>query len=181
MENQWQSKCNFVCHLSLRYASILKIKGKSFQHQKFRLRTVRPFLLEDTVLCNVRDLNPLKPESVFSFLTSKVDDMIALALEEWEQANDVHPNDSSIARPLPLIRLKVCLLEFVKLLWLPCYLELLIESMLFELFHIDPFTPSMPNSLVEPIITRGRWSTATNSTLSTPNDSGSNLSIELPT
>jgi double-strand break repair protein MRE11 len=86
---------------------LLRITGRSFEIEKIRLKTVRPFIMDSVVLKNIDDLDPLDTTAVNAFLQEKVlvltqiTEMIDNARETWVARNP------GVEFPKPLIRLKV--------------------------------------------------------------------------
>ncbi|RKO84774.1 Mre11 DNA-binding presumed domain-containing protein, partial [Blyttiomyces helicus] len=87
-----------------KHVGILEIKGTDFQLEKIRLKTVRPFIMDEVVLKDETDLRPTDTAMVDAFLKDKVQSLIDTALREWRELNPDVPEE---AEPKPLIRLKV--------------------------------------------------------------------------
>ncbi|KAJ3277861.1 Double-strand break repair protein mre11a, partial [Borealophlyctis nickersoniae] len=87
-----------------KHVALLRIKGTEFQMQKIRLKTVRPFILDEVALKDVSGLRPTDLRMVNEFLHDKVNELIDKALEEWTEVN---PGVPEAEFPKPLIRLKV--------------------------------------------------------------------------
>ncbi|KAI8920697.1 Metallo-dependent phosphatase-like protein [Entophlyctis helioformis] len=87
-----------------KHVGILSIQGTTFAIEKIRLRSVRPFEMDEVVLERVPDLYPKDLTAVNEFLHGKVAEMIELARIRWAELNPDEPPDNF---PKPLIRLKV--------------------------------------------------------------------------
>jgi double-strand break repair protein MRE11 len=87
-----------------KHVGILEITGKEFSLEKVRLKTVRPFVIDDVVLAEQRDLARDDKTAVNAFLQQKVSSMISIAKNQWLELN---PNAKVTEVPKPLIRLKV--------------------------------------------------------------------------
>lgn len=85
-----------------KHVGILSIQGSSFQLEKIRLSTVRPFVMQDIILAD-EHLNPFDNKSVETCLTRRVESMIQEAELEWRS----EPANQGMNMPLPLIRLRV--------------------------------------------------------------------------
>lgn len=75
-----------------------------FQLEKIRLKTVRPFVIDEIVLSEVRGLDKDDKTAVNAILQKKVATMITEAKEKWLSSN---PKKTLNDIPKPLIRLKV--------------------------------------------------------------------------
>ncbi|GFR39960.1 hypothetical protein Agub_g38, partial [Astrephomene gubernaculifera] len=97
-----------------KHALLLEVRGAQFRLQKFRLRSVRPFVFGGVALREVRPpLLPEDTEGVTRFLTGKIQEMISRAAAANPPPPLPAPSDgspSASASPaslLPLIRLRV--------------------------------------------------------------------------
>jgi double-strand break repair protein MRE11 len=86
------------------HVGLLEITGKEFTLEKIRLKTVRPFIIDDVVLAEVKDLPRDDRTAVNAFLQSKVTEMIQVAKRRWIEWN---PKARQEDIPKPLVRLKV--------------------------------------------------------------------------
>ncbi|KAI8818933.1 DNA repair protein rad32 [Fimicolochytrium jonesii] len=87
-----------------KHVAILRISGSDFNLEPVRLRTVRPFIMDDVVLQDIEDLRPKDEKMVNQFLQERVEHNIDSALQDWLELNpDVPEKDW----PKPLVRLKV--------------------------------------------------------------------------
>nr|CAG8460676.1 736_t:CDS:10 [Entrophospora candida] len=79
------------------------IATSQFRMEKFRLKTIRPMVIDTIVLSEISELlsNDYN-NNLINYLNRKVDQMIEKANEEWYKLNEHNTNP-----PLPLIRLKV--------------------------------------------------------------------------
>ncbi|CAJ0757142.1 7595_t:CDS:10 [Entrophospora sp. SA101] len=86
-----------------KHVGILKICRGQFRMEKFRLKTIRPMVIDTIVLSEISELlsNDYN-NNLINYLNRKVDQMIEKANEEWYKLNEHNTNP-----PLPLIRLKV--------------------------------------------------------------------------
>ncbi|KAJ3044688.1 Double-strand break repair protein mre11a [Rhizophlyctis rosea] len=90
-----------------KHVAMLKIKGDQFQLEKVRLKTVRPFIMDEVILKDERNLRPTDQKAVNTFLQEKfgqVENLLERALNDWSELNPNIPDDQW---PKPLIRLKV--------------------------------------------------------------------------
>ncbi|KAL2918977.1 meiotic recombination [Polyrhizophydium stewartii] len=87
-----------------KHVGILSIKGTTFAIEKVRLRTVRPFVMDEVVLDSVPELYAKDQTAVNEFLQQKVAEMIERARGSWKELN---PDLADELFPKPLIRLKV--------------------------------------------------------------------------
>ncbi|EMR72449.1 putative dna repair protein rad32 protein [Eutypa lata UCREL1] len=92
-----------------KYVAVVSITGKSFEVEKHRLKSVRPFILEDITLRDLPQFKGLERQKenrieITRRLMVIVEDMIKKANADWEalQGEDFDPS-----LKLPLIRLKV--------------------------------------------------------------------------
>lgn len=91
-----------------KHVGLLKIQGKQFQMEKLRLRSVRPFVIDDVNLEEVTEIEEIALEDkiqVNKYLKKRVHELIAKANEEWDEL--YADEDNKPARKLPLIRLRV--------------------------------------------------------------------------
>ncbi|KAH6587197.1 hypothetical protein BASA50_001330 [Batrachochytrium salamandrivorans] len=89
---------------STKHVGILSVQGTVFAVEKVRLKTVRPFIMDEVILSKVPGLYAKDQGTVNEFLHQKVADMIELARTNWQELN---PNIDPANFPKPLIRLKV--------------------------------------------------------------------------
>ncbi|TPX34366.1 hypothetical protein SmJEL517_g03004 [Synchytrium microbalum] len=99
-----------------KHVGILHVRGKDFEIEPIRLKSVRPFVMEEIVLADEPELKGtvsnhayddnkvVKVEKMVEFLRKKVDNLIAKAKRDWLELN---PDKEEEDVPLPLIRLKV--------------------------------------------------------------------------
>ncbi len=95
-----------------KHVAVLSITGKDFKVEPIRLKTVRPFVMEDLVLRDDAEFKKhIKKSSnrthITQFLVSKVEDLIEKAKEAWAGAQEEPDPDEELEAPLPLIRLRV--------------------------------------------------------------------------
>jgi double-strand break repair protein MRE11 len=93
-----------------KYVAILNITGKEFRVEKYRIKTVRPFVTKDLVLATDNRFRALaKIKDNRAKLTMKlqevVEELIQEATDDWLAIQD--QDDPPEEVPLPLIRLKV--------------------------------------------------------------------------
>lgn len=91
-----------------KYVSILSVTGREFKTENIRLKTVRPFVMDEIVLQNDPEMkkvakNDNNRTQITKFLIKKIEGMIARANSEWLEAQA----DDDAEPPLPLIRLRV--------------------------------------------------------------------------
>ncbi|KAL1925579.1 uncharacterized protein VTP21DRAFT_462 [Calcarisporiella thermophila] len=90
-----------------KHVAILKIQGKNYELEKIRLKTVRPFVMEEVVLSEVEGLEPNDDQSVEEYLVNKVRLLIRRAISEWKEMQGDSFDTQELEPPKPLIRLKV--------------------------------------------------------------------------
>ena len=95
-----------------KHVAILSVTGRDFKVEPIRLKTVRPFVMKEIVLSEDKVAKKLaKKENnrpdLTRHLISIVDDLIAQAKAEWQEAQDGTVSDEESEAPLPLIRLRV--------------------------------------------------------------------------
>lgn len=90
-----------------KHVGILNVNGHEYHWEPIRLKTVRPFIMDEIVLketglrANAAEIE----EEILAALTEKVDEMITQAADLWKEQ---HGSEKEVpATPLPLIRLKV--------------------------------------------------------------------------
>ncbi|KAH9827052.1 double-strand break repair protein mus-23-like [Teratosphaeria destructans] len=97
-----------------KHVAILTIKGKEFDSESIRLKTVRPFVMREVALSDSREMREVamqddsKPK-ITRYLDTIVEELIVEAKEQWHEAQikaGVKRPDIN-ACPLPLIRLRV--------------------------------------------------------------------------
>ena len=91
-----------------KHVGLLKIQGRQFDMEKLRLRTVRPFIMDEVKLTDAADIESVQLENkvqINKYLKQRVNQLIDRANEEWDELyqGEEHPPD----RMLPLIRLRV--------------------------------------------------------------------------
>lgn len=91
-----------------KHVGLLTIQGRDFSMQKLRLRTVRPFVMDEVRLSDVQEIESVQLDNkvqVTKYLKQRVNDLIKRANEEWDElyADEEHPPE----KMLPLIRLRV--------------------------------------------------------------------------
>ena len=96
-----------------KHVAILSITGKDFKSEKIRLKTVRPFVMQEIVLAEDKEAKKHIKSSnnrtqVTQYLMKVVDKLIEDANREWREAQDEpEEDDEEVEPPLPLVRLRV--------------------------------------------------------------------------
>ncbi|KAL9625153.1 MAG: hypothetical protein Q9160_000554 [Pyrenula sp. 1 TL-2023] len=97
-----------------KHVAILSISGREFETENIRLKTVRPFIMEEIVLHDDKEASRLARKDnnrtqITRILEKKVSDMIDRANNEWLEIHDTNGEDENDESqiPLPLIRLRV--------------------------------------------------------------------------
>jgi double-strand break repair protein MRE11 len=98
-----------------KHIAIVTIRGKEFDVETIRLKTVRPFKYREITLADDRAMRDLAhaqdgAPKVHQYLMGIVDEMIEEAKEEWlelQQEDTGEDQDEELEPPLPLIRLRV--------------------------------------------------------------------------
>ncbi|KAG5357722.1 Double-strand break repair protein [Yarrowia sp. B02] len=93
-----------------KYIFVLCITGKDYVLEKIRLKTVRPFVMEDVVL-SMLGVPPGRDawSQIATLLDAKITGMIERANAQWVADNGYTEDDvqGGVSPPLPLIRLRV--------------------------------------------------------------------------
>ncbi|KAG5368202.1 Double-strand break repair protein [Yarrowia sp. C11] len=95
-----------------KYAFILCVTGTSYELEKIRLKTVRPFVMKEVALSN-SGIAPGRNawNEISKYLGAEIDGMIEKANAEWLAEHGYTEEDieagAGVAPPLPLIRLRV--------------------------------------------------------------------------
>jgi len=98
-----------------KHVAILKIRGKEFDCETIRLKTVRPFVMKEIALKDSREMREIaqkddnKPK-VTRYLEGVVSELIDEAKQQWREARQEageDEEDENEETPLPLIRLRV--------------------------------------------------------------------------
>ena len=93
-----------------RKVGILHVRDRDFFMEPLSLKRVRPFV-EDTIDLEEEmaraDIPAEDKQGVGKILKHKVEDLIDLATQQWEQRMSRYPEQERIERMLPLIRLRV--------------------------------------------------------------------------
>lgn len=91
-----------------KHVGLLKIQGRAFNIEKIRLRTVRPFVMEDVCLADVEEIENVALDNkvkINKYLKARVNELIDRATNEW---NELYADEAEVPpMPLPLIRLRV--------------------------------------------------------------------------
>lgn len=92
-----------------KHVGVLTIEeGREFHLEKIRLKTVRPFIMEDLVLRDQLEIDdPGDVKKVERFLQATVERLIQQANRQWLASNNTEEDDGDKTPPLPLIRLRV--------------------------------------------------------------------------
>lgn len=91
-----------------KHVGLLKIQGRQFDMEKLRLRTVRPFIMDEVKLTDAADIESVQLENkvqINKYLKQRVNQLIDRANEEWDELYQGEENPPD--RMLPLIRLRV--------------------------------------------------------------------------
>ncbi|KAJ3190528.1 Double-strand break repair protein mre11a, partial [Irineochytrium annulatum] len=88
-----------------KHVGIIEIlPNKEFRLDNIRLKTVRPFVIDEVVLSKQSSLRGAKEREVFDYLTEKIEELINKAKNQWMEQN---PDVEEDKFPRPLIRLRV--------------------------------------------------------------------------
>ncbi|OQN97373.1 hypothetical protein B0A48_16437 [Cryoendolithus antarcticus] len=97
-----------------KHVAILSITGQDFITETIRLKTVRPFVCQEVVMGNDRDMKRVAVQStdnqpaINRYCTDLINKLIAQANQEWLDIQDPRSDDDEPPEvPLPLIRLRV--------------------------------------------------------------------------
>lgn len=97
-----------------KHVAIVSVKGKEFEVEPIRLKTVRPFIYKEIALSDDKAMRDIALQAdnmtkVHAYLIRTVEELISQANEEWlelQRESGSEP-DEDIVPPLPLIRLRV--------------------------------------------------------------------------
>jgi double-strand break repair protein MRE11 len=96
-----------------KHVAIVSIIGRDFKVEKFRLKTVRPFVMKEIILSEEKALKGLAKKDnnrtqLTQYLVEVVENLIEEAKNEWlEIQEDDDDEDEEREVPLPLVRLRV--------------------------------------------------------------------------
>ncbi|KAL8830699.1 MAG: hypothetical protein Q9191_001281 [Dirinaria sp. TL-2023a] len=95
-----------------KHVAVVSVTGKDFKVEPIRLKTVRPFVMEEIVLQEDKDFkkhvkSTTNRTQITNHLISVVERLIMQAKEEWSEAQDEPEQEEELDPPLPLIRLRV--------------------------------------------------------------------------
>ncbi|KAI7896607.1 Metallo-dependent phosphatase-like protein [Mucor mucedo] len=91
-----------------KHVGILTIEGGTYQLDKIRLKTVRPFQFTSVVLAQVDSLRPNDRESTEVYIEGIIEALIERAKNEWEEQQQEDSGiQPSMDMPKPLIRIRV--------------------------------------------------------------------------
>ncbi|KAL7746139.1 meiotic recombination [Sorochytrium milnesiophthora] len=94
-----------------KHVALLSIHDTSFELEKVRLRSVRPFIMDELVLSADTGLRPTETKRIQAYIVDRVETLIQSARHNWLELNaqdgaaDAEPDEDQI--PLPLVRLRV--------------------------------------------------------------------------
>lgn len=91
-----------------KHVGLLKIQGKQFHLEKIRLRSVRPFIIDEVNLDEIAEEEDIAFENrvkVNQYLKKRVKELIQRANTEWDEL--YAEEEDKPPRKLPLIRLRV--------------------------------------------------------------------------
>lgn len=95
-----------------KHIAILDVVGKEFTCETVRLKSVRPFVMKEIVLQDVKEMREIALHNnnrtkITRYLMEIVGDLIERAKTEWREAQDDNSSIIDSEIPLPLIRLRV--------------------------------------------------------------------------
>ena len=95
-----------------KHVAVLSVSGKDFKVEPIRLKTVRPFVMEELVLQEDKDFkknvkSTTNRTQITNYLISVVERLIEQAKDQWSQAQNELEQEEELEPPLPLIRLRV--------------------------------------------------------------------------
>ncbi|KAI9774343.1 MAG: meiotic recombination [Geoglossum simile] len=96
-----------------KHVAIISVIGRDFKVEKFRLKTVRPFVMKEIILSEEKTLKGLAKKDnnrtqLTQYLVEVVENLIEEAKNEWlEIQEDDDDEDEEREVPLPLVRLRV--------------------------------------------------------------------------
>ena len=94
-----------------KHVAILSVTGRDFKVEPIRLKSVRPFVMEEIVLSEDKEAKTFAKKDnrtlLTTYLVGVVERLIEQAKEEWIELQEETENDDEIEVPLPLIRLRV--------------------------------------------------------------------------
>ncbi|KNE57270.1 DNA repair protein (mre11) [Allomyces macrogynus ATCC 38327] len=87
-----------------KHVAVLRIHQTSFELEKIRLTSVRPFVIRDLVLGAIDGLREGDMKAATKLIVATIEDMVRSAVDEWIAE---HPDLGPADAPVPLVRLKV--------------------------------------------------------------------------
>ncbi|KAI9744852.1 MAG: meiotic recombination [Claussenomyces sp. TS43310] len=95
-----------------KHVAIINVTGREFKVEKFRIKSVRPFIMREVQLATDKRFKGLEKkkenkQDVTRRLMEVVNDMIEEAKSEWLAMQEEDEDDEIPEAPLPLVRLKV--------------------------------------------------------------------------
>jgi len=99
-----------------KHVAILTVRGKTFESENIRLKTVRPFVMREIALADASEMRDIAFENsltqrpkITRYLERIVAELIDEAYQQWREARDESddPVDEDETPPIPLIRLRV--------------------------------------------------------------------------
>ena len=95
-----------------KHVAVISVTGKEFKVEKYRLKSVRPFVMKEMILNNEKGMKALAKKQdnrseLTRYLMEVVEDLIKKAKSEWLEAQEEVDDDEELEAPLPIIRLRV--------------------------------------------------------------------------
>jgi len=95
-----------------KHVAVLDITGRDFTQKNIRLKTVRPFIMREVVLQELKGMKALAKKDnnrteITNHLQGIVEELIEEAKASWLESQDMEDTDEDTHIPLPLIRLRV--------------------------------------------------------------------------
>ena len=95
-----------------KHVAILNVVGKEFTSESIRLKSVRPFVMKEVVLQDIKEMRDIALQTnnrtkITRYLMEVVGNLIEQAKREWREAQDDKSLINDSETPLPLIRLRV--------------------------------------------------------------------------
>ena len=95
-----------------KHVALLDVVGKEFTCETIRLKTVRPFVMREIVLQDIKEMRDIALHSnnrtkITRYLMETVGNLIEQAKSEWREAQKDRHSVIEPEIPLPLVRLRV--------------------------------------------------------------------------
>ena len=95
-----------------KHVAIVDITGKDYACETVRLKTVRPFVMKEIALQDVKEMRSIallneNRTKIIKYLSGVVESLLNEAKREWVETQNENDLSGESAAPLPLVRLRV--------------------------------------------------------------------------